>query len=138
MSRRGRGLRGVNGLRRLLRKLPDDVSAEVRTEISEGAELIAYDAIRLAPRDQGDLAAALEYKLGGDKLSAQIGYSSRWKRAWRAAGWRAKFIEFGTIKHRAHPFLFPAWEMNRKDIERRIAQAIKNTLARLSNYTSGD
>ncbi len=137
MSRRRSGLSGVNNFRRLLRKLPTDVGNEVRQEIEESAQLIEYDAKVMVHKDSGDLAAAISYKLGRDKLSAQIGFSSRWKRLWRQAGWRAFFEEFGTVKQRAHPFLFPAWEKNRADITRRISKAINNTLERLSNYRGG-
>lgn len=136
MSRRGSGLRGVNNFRRLLRRLPSDVSQEVRNEISEGAELIEYDAKVLVHKDSGDLAASISHKLGRDGLSAQIGFSSKWKRLWRQAGWRAFFEEFGTSHQRAHPFLFPAWEKNRADITKRISRAISNTLDQLSNYRS--
>lgn len=138
MSRRKAGLRGVNNFRRLLRKLPDDVGKEVRTEIKEAAELIEYDAKSMAPKQYGDMAAAISHKLGRDGLSAQIGFSSRWKRLWRAGGWRSHFIELGTIRQRAQPFLFPAWERNRADITKRISRAINNTLERLSNYRGGD
>lgn len=137
MSRRSAGLRGVNNLRKLLRRLPDEVSADVRKEIEESAQLIEYDAKVLVHKDRGDLAASISYKLGRDGLSAQIGFSSRWKRLWRAAGWRAFFEEFGTSHQRAHPFLFPAWERNKADITRRISASIKRTLNRLSNYSGG-
>ncbi|WP_417624958.1 HK97-gp10 family putative phage morphogenesis protein [Paremcibacter congregatus] len=137
MSRRRSGLSGVNNFRRLMRRLPDEVSEEVRTEIRESAELIEYDAKVMVHKDSGDLAAAISHKLGRDGMSAQIGFSSRWKRLWRLAGWRAFFEEFGTAKQRAHPFLFPAWEKNRADITRRISKAINNTLDRLSNYRGG-
>ncbi|WP_296988196.1 HK97-gp10 family putative phage morphogenesis protein [Thalassospira sp. UBA1131] len=136
MSRRGSGLRGVNNFRRLLRRLPDEVSQEVRDEVREAAELIEYDAKRLVHKDSGDLAASISHKLGRDKMSAQIGFSSKWKRLWRQAGWRAAFEELGTSRQRAHPFLFPAWEMNRADITKRIAKAINNTLDRLAFYKS--
>ncbi|PKR57502.1 HK97-gp10 family putative phage morphogenesis protein [Thalassospira lohafexi] len=138
MSRRRRaGLSGVNNFRKLLRRLPDDVGADVRTEIKESAELIEYDAKVLVHKDSGDLAAAISHKLGRDGLSAQIGFSSKWKRLWRAAGWRAFFEEFGTVRQRAHPFLFPAWERNRVGITKRIAASINRTLGRLSNYRGG-
>ena len=131
-----KGLRGVNNLRRILRRIPDEMTAEVRQEIKESAELIEYDAKVNVHKDSGDLAAAISHKLGRDKLSASIGFDARWKKLWRLAGWRAHFVEFGTSKTRARPFLFPAWEMNKKDIEKRIAKAINNTLKRLAFYKS--
>lgn len=119
-----------------MRRLPDEVSQEVRDEIKEGAELIEYDYQVMVHKDSGDLAASITHKLGRDKMSAQIGFSSKWKRLWRQAGWRAHFEEFGTSKQNAHPALFPAWEKNRVDITKRIGRAINNTLNRLAFYKS--
>lgn len=125
------GLRGVNKVRRILRRLPDEIAKPVRDEIKYGAELLHAEIMQGAPKDTGDMAAAASYKLGRDGLSAQIGYSPRWKRLWKLGGWYARFQEFGTKAMAAHPFIFPALERNRKHIVDRVRAAVVSVLDRV-------
>lgn len=84
-------------LNRLLRRLPEDCTDELKREVREAAELVHYEALKRVPVDTGALAQALRMRIGSRGLSAEIGYSKRrWKRAWDMAGWRARFIEYGT------------------------------------------
>lgn len=93
------GLRNVNRLRRKLRKMPDDIRKEVQAAVAETAELVRQEAIsRIDPSDK-DLRQSIEVKLSGDKLAAQIGSGARTKKAYKLAGWRAHWTEFGTRPH---------------------------------------
>lgn len=132
MTRRS-GLRGVSKLRRKLRRFDDDARREAQGAVAEAADLVRFHVLRRVPVDTGDLARSIEVKLGSDKLSAEIGPGVRTRRAMRDAGWRARFIEFGTEKMAARPFLFPAFEESRREvidiIDRGVDRAIARTIA---------
>lgn len=92
-----RRVQGVSKLRRLLRKMPDDMTREVKNAVRDSANKLERDMAREAPVDDGDLRDALKSNVSRDGLSARVGY---WKkgnlRNWRKAGWRAAFTIFGT------------------------------------------
>lgn len=140
-------------LNRLLRRLPEDCTDELKREVREAAELVHYEALKRVPVDTGALAQALRMRIGSRGLSAEIGYSKRrWKRAWDMAGWRARFIEYGTkgyfpgdtrrtagskttkkIKRYipprpARPFLRPAYQAALLVIRPRLARALIKAL----------
>ena len=77
MSRRRSRVRGVNKLRRTLKRIDPEVTADVKTAIREGAEAIQADAIKLVPKDTGDLARAIDYRVSSDGLAAVVGPAAR-------------------------------------------------------------
>jgi HK97 gp10 family phage protein len=149
---------GAQSLRRKLKRMPDDIKAGVQEAIKDGADVIRFDALRAVPVRSGALAQAIKSMISSDKLGAKIGF---WKkgneRMWKLAGWRARFIEFGTkgyepgetrhekgsrrkhkIKHHipahpAHPFLGPAYRKNKGWVIDRIKTAVNRALERVSN-----
>lgn len=153
-----RGLAGVSSLRRKLRRMPEDVQDVVKRAILDSAELIKFHQLRKVPVDEGDLAASIEIKLSGDKLSAEIGPGARTMKAKRAAGWRSHLIEFGTRPHStkpqarllkggqkegegkggqhpgmpARPFIRPALKENMDDVTKIIDDAVDWALKKAS------
>lgn len=126
MARRS-GWRKVNKTRRLLRRLPKEMQAEVRGEMQAGADAILGDAKANVPTRTGRLRANLSAKASRDGLSAKIGI--RGKRAGRRAFY-GMFVEFGTVKMPARPFLQPAFEANRKRVSAGVRKALQSVLAR--------
>lgn len=66
-------IKGVNRLRRTLRRIEPAATQELRDTVEDGAQKIHFDALTLVPRDEGDLARSIAYKLGRDGLTAVIG-----------------------------------------------------------------
>ena len=50
----------------------------------------------------------------------------------KETAWRAKFIEYGTVKMRAKPFMAPAVEAKRKEVYAKIAEVLRNELRKRS------
>lgn len=127
-------IKGMGQLRRTLSKLPKDIQKGVADALKKSAEDIFNDAQSLVPKDKGDLAKNMHIKRGSRGLSYQVGY---WKkgniRKWKKAGWRAKFVEFGTKHARAEPFMGPAWRKNENKVIKRIDDAVDEALKRASN-----
>lgn len=131
-ARQAAGLRGVSDLRKKLRKLPKEAREGVQKEVKDWGDAIRFEQLRDAPKDSGDLAASIEVKLGGDKLSGTVGPGARTKKAKRLAGWRAHFSEFGTVKMRARPFIRRSLEKNRARIAKDMGIAVKRAIDRVS------
>lgn len=150
------GIAGLSNLRRVLRRLPADVTSELRETIEFGANMILRDArARLAQRSKRT-SRALVVKMGRDRLSAKVGIIGA--RAKKQA-YMARWIEFGTKPHSLkkgsrsggkgrsaqrlasqkggwhpgvppHPFLFPAYEANKQKLIRLIGASVDRTLRR--------
>ena len=130
MAGRRSGIKGVNRLRRTLRRLPDAVTEDIRNEIIYAAKLVHATALQTVPAKTGNLASLLSWKTSRDGLSARIGFIGR--KATRK-GFYARFLEFGTARTAARPFLFPALESERDHIVKRLRRAVRKTLIRVSN-----
>lgn len=130
----GKIIRGQSKLRRTLSKMPKEIQKLVADALKQSAEDIFNDAQALVPKDKGLLAKNMHLKRGSRGLSYMIGY---WKkgniRKWKKAGWRAKFIEFGTRTTHAEPFMAPAWRKNETKVIKRIDDAVDKALERASN-----
>lgn len=133
MARRSRVL-GAQSLRRKLKRMPDHIKRPVQDAIYYGAQTIYADAYADAPVRTHNLQESLHMRVSSDKLSARVGY---WKkgniRKWRKAGWRAHFIEFGTVQHPSQPFLGPAALRNFPRVIQSVRNAVNRALDRASN-----
>jgi HK97 gp10 family phage protein len=96
--------------RRAIARLTTDMH-DVQEEVAEKwAEDMYEGAIADVPIREGDLAAALEKRVkgGGATADAQVG-------VWDEDAYYGQFVEFGTSKMDAQPFMYPnAREANRK------------------------
>jgi HK97 gp10 family phage protein len=130
-----RYVRGDSKLRRQIRRWPEELRKDLRMVMtSAGAEL--RDTIWTnAPKDEGDMADQVMYRVSRDGLSVQIGYSKRsgFKRAWKAGGFKALFQEYGTRHHGAQPFVGPAFREKLASILNHIDAAVNRTIRRASN-----
>lgn len=155
-ARQRRGYAQVSPLRRTLRRLPDEMTAEVRKEFEEVANLIHADAVARVPVKEGVLKRWLSKRTGRDKLSAEVGFITR---AQKRRAFYAAFVEFGTKPSRKgdlvprldrgrvrfrpaarshpgtrpRPFLGPAFRAHRDEALRRINRAIKRALDRAAS-----
>lgn len=96
-------LKGINGLLDRAKLLLPKVRARVQQTVAETALLIETDAKQFAPVDTGRLRSSIHAEIAPNGLSATVEVSVNY----------AVFVEMGTRRQRAQPFLFPAYEKNR-------------------------
>lgn len=78
----------------------------------EAADAIKYDAKAAAPYDTGDLQASIEAQpVAGRRLQWEVIVGVDY----------GHYVEYGTIKSEAQPFLLPAWEEHSREFERKVA-----------------
>lgn len=166
MARRS-GLQGVSNLRRTLRRIEPEMTEEARGAMQDGAEAITLDAVARVPRDEGDLARSIGYKLGRDGLTAIIGpaakqvamvggrtsagapFATRSRRQRKLSiknkealfqFFKGYWLEYGTKgspAHNipplpAHPFMGPAFDLNKEWLLDKVRQGINRALERAS------
>lgn len=76
MARQKSSYSGVGQLRRKLRMIPEMVDGTVRPAMTDSAQATYADMVQLTPVDQGDLRAALSYRVSRDGMAAQIGVAA--------------------------------------------------------------
>lgn len=114
-----------------------EIRASVAAAVLEGAEEVRDEAKRLVPTDTGALRDYIQVVRGksNDRLSWLVGLpkpkqrKGKPKKEWPFYG---IFVEFGTVKMRARPFLFPAFEAKRKAIFARIQKQVDRALEKVS------
>lgn len=84
--------------------------------IGQGAETVCESAKSFCPVDTGRLKSSINVQLSGNSavISADVEYAS--------------YVEFGTSKMSAKPYLVPALLSNKQDILSAIAEMIKGGL----------
>jgi HK97 gp10 family phage protein len=128
-GRRNRGYAKVSKLRRKLRRLPEEATKGIKTAMTELAADIERSAKSRVPVDTGTLKANISAKVSRDGLSARIGVQG--KRASRKAFY-GPFVEFGTVKTPAQPFMGPAFEENKTEGVKRIGAEIDRAFLTVS------
>ncbi len=138
----------LNGdrLRKKLQQIGRDANKPVRQAIATGALLVERDAKvsidrgsktgrvyeKTNPRrthrasapgeapatDLGNLVRNITFVVDSDGLGASVESRGSYSRA----------LEFGTTRMAARPFLFPAFEKNKKRIGKAVGQAVKKAL----------
>jgi HK97 gp10 family phage protein len=96
-------IKGIEGLINRAKLLVPRIKAGVQQTVAETALLIESDAKQFAPVDTGRLRSSIHAEIAPNGLSASV----------EAGVGYAVFLEFGTRRQRAQPFLFPAYEKNR-------------------------
>lgn len=132
MSKRPVRITGINSLRRVLRKAPDDMKEPLVDVVTISSAEVLAGMLARVPRDTGDLAEVTKIKTRRDGMSAKVGPGAAGKRDQRKAGWRAHFIEFGTVKMAAQPFVYPALREARAGIRQRFKTAVAGALLKIA------
>lgn len=126
---------GATRLRRKLRRFPEEATAEVRTAISEAAEAVHAEALGRVPVDTGTLARNLSYRVSKDGLEARVGIlGAKAKREAYYGG----FVEFGTSRKPARPYLRPALEQERAHFRPRINKAVTAAVRKIGTDRGGN
>lgn len=103
-------LQGMEGLQRALRTMPDVVRQELRQVVGVTAFALANRIRATAPRDTGLLRGAVSSRVTGLTGRVELGVDAFY--------WH--FVEYGTVRMAARPFVRPAGELEAADFERRL------------------
>lgn len=92
-------------------------SADVYSAIRDGALLVERDAKLNCPVDTGNLRASIQTEMNetADEYIAEVGTNVEY----------AGYVEYGTKKMDARPFLIPAFESNKESISQEIMNALR-------------
>jgi HK97 gp10 family phage protein len=96
-------VQGVPGLLNKVRLLVPGIRKGVQEAVARTALQVESDAKGLAPVDTGRLRSSIKADISPSGLSATVGTNVEY----------AVFVEFGTRRQAAQPFLGPAFEQNR-------------------------
>lgn len=128
---------GLDRLRRkLTRTIPSSVRSRTREAMARSAREIVDMMEALAPHDTGTLKGSIGWTWGqapsGSIVVAQSDGGDTDMRITIYAGdqdaFYARFIEFGTMNMRPHPFFYPSWRANRVRARRRINTAMRRAI----------
>lgn len=110
-------IKGINELLAKAERYAEDVPQRLGAALTRGALLVEREAKALAPVDTGRLRASITHGVTVTPVGAEatVGTGVEY----------AVFQEFGTSRQPAQPFLFPAFEANRVEIVRSIAEALE-------------
>lgn len=108
-------LHGMDALLRALREIPDVAKDELRHVVTVTAFSIAQRMRATAPHDSGLLRSQI--------FSSSRGLSGRVEIGVDPFYWH--FLEFGTIKMAARPFIRPAAEAESHDFDLRITEVAR-------------
>ena len=114
-------------LLKALNAFPKNIQKNVMTgAIRAGANVIRDEARIRVPKKTKDLAKSIVSIKRRAETRNQVKFSVTPSRGKNKAGWRAHFIEFGTSKMSAKPFLRPAFESS----ENKSLDAAKEYIAK--------
>lgn len=106
-----------------MRAIPKAAREAVRPALVKGAEEIAGAAKNLAPVDEGDLRDSVEVTAPGGTTPGGTALHEL-QAAVSTDDYKARWVEFGTVKMAARPFFWPAFRLHRKRAANRIKRAI--------------
>lgn len=113
----------LNEKRAALKALPEHMKDRLQKTSDVTAFQIARLAENKAPRRTGKMASALTWKSRPSMLSAIVAID-------KSAYWW-KFQEYGTVNHGAKPFLRPAREAIAADHDKRLQQALEQSVSQM-------
>jgi HK97 gp10 family phage protein len=119
-------LEGMEALQRAIRTAPEAVKVGSQDAVAKTSFAVAQRARSLVPVATGTLKSLIASSIHG--LAGRVGFSDDQ----RAFYWR--FVEYGTVKMSARPFMRPAAEAEERDFIERM-RAVGTRLER--DFMSG-
>lgn len=110
----------VDGLEQVLRGIDRfnvDMTMRVRAAVREGGKELLKEARKGVKRDTGNLRRNIKLRVSRDGFTAWVTV--------RRAGFYGHFLEFGTIKMHAKPFMSPAAQNTRARYQIRMRNAVR-------------
>lgn len=105
-----------NSLTNYLKDLVDDVPTCIEEIVKETAFNVEREAKKNAPVDTGRLRGSITTKL--DKLEAEVGTNVKY----------ASFVEYGTSRQAAKPFMSTARISVENDLDKIVAKGVRDYL----------
>jgi len=144
----GKRVIGASRLRRKLKRLPEEVSGELKGVIATEGAVVLSDMKSRAPVSLGALQPAdfqgnprphlrdaLDMRFSKDGLRVRIGLIG--KRVMKVFFF-ARYLEFGTRYIEKRPFLFPGWRARRPQTRAAIKAATVRALRRVAHASMPD
>lgn len=135
-------VKGAAALRRKLRRMPLDFTEEIKNALIEVADETLGEMQQRAPvsewwdtKERGHLRDALDADVDHKRLRAKIGLVTA--RA-RNLFFYGRFLEFGTWKMSARPFVFPAWMARRESARRKFLMASRTAFKKATGRKYSD
>lgn len=119
-------VKGVRDLVRNISDLTDELQQRALVNGTRAAARVIRDEARvLAPRGTGKLSESVQFKKARTGLKWEVKYTIRPRKVhyW----W---FVENGTKKMAAQPFLRPAYEANQQEAQDKMQESINRALKR--------
>lgn len=127
------GVSGFNSLNRKLRKMGPAVKETLKPALQTVADAVYADTIKHIPIREGDLATSLKKQVMSNGTNARVGWWKKGnKKNWDLGGWRAHFIEFGTVNAARIPMLIPGFKVNINFAKKTINNAVDKVLKRVA------
>lgn len=102
---------GMDELLRNLKTLPEKVQKRVLVGgVRAAAKPVLNEAKRLVPKDTGNLKKSIGVTKLRTKKKSLVWFQVSTRKNGKYDGWYGRFIEVGTAKMPAHPFMRPAFE----------------------------
>lgn len=117
----------IEGMQELLAKIEQLGKEGVKIEgqaLKKAGEHLKEQMITETPVRTGELRDSIEVstvKTKQGRRYVEVGPNKK-------TNWRAKFVEFGTSKNRANPFMARTYERNKEEIQEMIKEEIKKGL----------
>jgi hypothetical protein len=143
-------------IKRLLNRLPDECTGQVKDAIAHSGQELFDAMVQRVPIRTGKLAASIGFRTARNGLAALVGFSKQeFPKQWKEAGFRAHFTEFGTkgssgggvsksggrkrrhVATPARPFVLPALIEKGPTIIEEHKRAVDQALQQASAY-AGD
>lgn len=113
---------GQDRLARKLAAIEPALKAAMQREVKIAAVNIQNGARSRVPVDTGRLRNSITHEILADGLNASVGSNVEY----------APFVEFGTRRMRAKPYLFPAFEEERPRYMERLKRALSKAAGDLA------
>lgn len=113
-------IRSTGNFRRKADAIAREIEEAGKEAVLDTALAVEGGAKRRVPVRTGRLRNSIGHELADDKLSARVGTNVEY----------GPYVEFGTTRMHARPYLFPAAESERRGFAKRLKEALKRAIAR--------
>jgi len=118
-------LKGMPELTKALKRIGENIDDVLEEAVMAGAEVAREDASRRAPKRTGKLSRRIIAKIADQSHQMVASYVGPDETVYYG-----KFVELGTKKTKAKPFLRPAFDENNKEIRKAVRNVLKSALKR--------
>jgi HK97 gp10 family phage protein len=108
----------IRGIPKLLKRIDKIRALNVIPVITDGVRTIQNTAKDIVPVDTSNLRNSITTRVDSSLLRGYVSTNVEY----------APYVEYGTSRMKAQPFLFPAYYTHKRNIVKSIRQALKDSL----------